>query len=65
MKYDFFLLLLSGSQAVSTVRMLRVLEQPPSLSVAVMIFVPCAVCGVCAVKLCYRFYLLSRKGKAQ
>jgi len=65
MKYDFFFLLLSGAQAVFTVRILRILEQPPSLLVAVMLFVPCAVCGVCAASLCFKFYLLSRKRKAQ
>lgn len=62
MKYDFFLLLLSGAQAVFVVYVLETLKQPSSLLIAVMLFIPCGVCSICAAKLCFKFYLLSRKG---
>jgi len=66
MKYDFFLLLLSGSQAFFVVYVLETLRPSPSLSLAAaMLLIPCAVCGVCAAKLGFKFYFFCRKGKTQ
>jgi len=61
MKIDFLLALLSGAQMIFTVRMLTVCEQRPSISVAIMLFVPPIVLVLCSVSLLRRILILFNK----